>query len=161
MQSFENKENRVREKEIPLEYGVNVLCIGCDHHINKNAEISFRLTPTYGCIFDDQRNHNIKMRRLQKDNRREIILIHNRTTRPKTLEILALRAVAQGRLDIKNVYKLKDKTGFVIPYKTVIPNLEYMLWQPAQGMLFATNVPATLFENRSLETVEHIQQLLL
>jgi hypothetical protein len=46
-------------------------------------------------------------------------------------------------LDIKNVYKLKDKTGFVIPYKTVIPNLEYMLWQPAQGMLFATLLKPT------------------
>jgi hypothetical protein len=145
IESFENKENRVREKEIPLEYGVNVLCIGCDRHINKEAEISFRLIPTYGCTFDGQRNHNVKMRRLQKDAvaRREIILVHNRTTIPKSLELLALRALAKGRLDIKNVYKLKDNTGFVIPYKTVFPNLEYMLWQPAQGALFATLLKST------------------
>jgi hypothetical protein len=139
MESFENMGNRVRERELSLEYGVNVLCIGCDHRINKTAEISFRLTPTYGCTNEGQDTHNIKMRRLQKEGigRREIILIHNRTTSPKTLEILALRAIAQGRLDIKNVTKLKDKTGFVIPYKDVFPNLEYMLWQPLQGTLFA------------------------
>jgi hypothetical protein len=85
------------------------------------------------------------MRRLQKDtiDRREIILVHNRTTIPKTLELLALRALAKGRLDIKNVYNLKDSTGFVIPYKTVFPNLEYMLWQPAQGALFATLLKST------------------
>jgi hypothetical protein len=85
------------------------------------------------------------MRRLRKDtvDRREIILVHNRTTMPKSLELLALRAVAKGRLDIKNVYRLKDKTGFVIPYKTVFPNLEYMLWQPAQGALFATLLKST------------------
>jgi hypothetical protein len=147
IKSVENSENYVREGELLLWFGVNVLCVGCDHRINKTAEIAFRLTPMYECRFKKEKTetYNIKMRRLQNEDvaSREIILIHNRTVSPKSLAHLARRAIAQYRLDIKNVSKLTDRTGFVIDHQLVFPDLHFMLWQPLQGLLFAVMQQST------------------
>jgi hypothetical protein len=150
--SYENKENCIQEKSVIIVEGVNIYCCGCDSSINRQAEISFRLNPPSRCGNVNIYNFNIKLQRINANitNTREIILVHHRTNKPKSLKQLALRTISVNGFDIKNLDTLTDYTGFLIPWRDNFPELNYMCWHPLQSALFnclAKSVCMSLFQN--------------
>jgi hypothetical protein len=86
--SYENEENCIQEKSVIIVEGVNIYCCGCDSLINRQAEISFRLNPPSRCGNLNIYNFNIKLQRINANitKTHEIILVHHRTNKPKSLK---------------------------------------------------------------------------
>jgi hypothetical protein len=146
-----------KKKSVIIVEGVNIYCCGCDLLINRQAEISFRLNPPSRCGNVNIYNFNIKLQRINANitNKREIILVHHRTNKPKSLKQLALRTISVNEFDIKNLDTLTDYTGFLIPWRENFPELNYMCWHPLQSVLFnclAKSVCMSLFQNLGHET---------